>query len=481
MDTACRGIRQAQRKAYAEIEDLYEKYDGDISSEEAFNELKTLAGKMNDGIAQQIKDINQGVFEDSEGEYAGGNHFSNQMASFTKEVGWPGLGLLYSTIGGQMDAISGLQADNSTAAAGFNIDRMQEVGRQTTAATRRVQNDQARALGASNATGMSSEDLGAANRGVVGATGDYIGAGVEAVTAGISDGAAFVYREVLFRPLFNDPGPVATHKIGSVVLGTVLIGAALADVAKLIPGLRVAQGAARIGEVFSSTLSKVKGKSTSTGEAKGFFSGDGPSLLINILVMFLSLLLMLLLLIAFFLVAILPKLPIFFVSFLALEWAIWCGIIMFGTPLWLALNMTTIGNQPGLFSQRAISGLGVLAYVLLFPALVVVAVVISVLAYNLIIPVLAGLLLLAFGGGIMDMLIGIFATPVVLLLAMAIAGYVSITAISRIPPMITNFLGIQAPGSSVSDSVNQFIASPMQYNNTQNPMSVVSSLGKGKK
>jgi len=476
MRNGCIGMRGAQREAYEKIRDLYRRYDGNIESEEAMQELESIAGELHAQTAQVIDNINGSIQQeigDGGASFEGGTYLSGEMASFIREVGWPGLGLIYSTIGSQMDAVSGLQSMNGSEASGFSIERLQAAGRQASSAVRISQSDAARGAAAAvnaspnqhaSGSGQSSSWLGS----LFGSIGDGVYAGAEWLNEGAQSVMAF-----MFRPAFEEPGPAATYEIGSRVLGAVMITATALDVGRFIPGVRVASGAGRqFGEALSEGVSKLRSSSGSAGG--GIFDG---SIILNVLIIYVSILLMLTLLVASFLVLILPKLPIFLVAFLALEWAIWCAIVIFGAPLWIALNMTVLGNQPGVFTQRALSGLGVLLYILIFPTMVVAGVVISVLAYNLIIPILSMLLLMAFGGGLVEMILGIFAMPLIMLVALMIGAFVSITAISRIPNMITNYLGISAPGSSVSESINTFIASPTSFNNTNNPQSMIKSGG----
>jgi conjugal transfer/type IV secretion protein DotA/TraY len=478
MRNACTGVRHAQREAYEQIRDLYNRHDGNIESEEAQAELEQIAGGMQSVIANTVGEINSAIRNEVGGTNTSGTNTSGttylagEMAGFVNEAGWPGLGLIYSTIGSQMDAVSGLQSMNGTPSVGFSIDRLQAAGRQANSAIRIAQSDAASGAAASVSTvpdGSSSAEGSMLGSTIMGSIGDGIYSMAESINVGGQEVMQF-----LFSPAFEDPGPAATYKIGSTVLGGVMITALAADFMSMLPAGRVLGGAADFGKAIQTGLSKISSKGKDGDD--GWF--DGGSIILNLLIIYISALLMLTLLVATFLVLILPKIPVFLVAFLALEWAIWCAIVIFGAPLWVALNMTVIGNQPGIFTQRALSGLGVLLYIILFPTMVVAGVVISVLAYNLIIPVLSMMLLLAFGGGLVEMILGIFAMPFIMLVTLMIGAFVSITAISRIPHMITNYLGVSAPGGSVSESINNFIASPTSFNNTSNPQGMMQSGGK---
>lgn len=310
--------------------------------------------------------------------------------------------------------------------------------------------DAGAALGDENGGGGGSSNWVNAT---IGWFSDMWGAGTDAIETGARAATGW-----LFSPIFTQPGPAATQEIGTTILGAAAAIALAHDISLFIPGANVAvTGAKAFIESASGVLD----------------NWSEGSILVKLLVIYVGFLIMLLLLVATFLVVILPKLPIFFVAFLALEWAIWCCILVFLSPLWVALNLTAVGNQPGLFTQRALGGLGVLTYLLLFPTMVVMAVVVSLIAYNLIIPILGMMLLLSYGGGGVASLIGAMTMPFMVLLSMSVGGFVAISAIMKVPPMISGFLGIQAPGDSVSQQASTFIASPMQYSNVTNPQTMI--------
>lgn len=475
----CMDVRKAQRDAHRAIGDIYDTH-GDLSSEAAQRKLIEVTDDYNEGMKKVIDDINTSAFGET---YAAPSqpgqppateattYLSSELSGFIGEVGWPGLGLIYTTIGSQMDAVTGMQGTNtSSSSAGFSIDRLQNAGRAAGQATRTVQSDQAMAQAAATSMDPGGQGSSGSNRslfgGAIDGLTDIIYSGFEWADEGTQDVMFW-----LFSPVFEDPGPVATHKIGSAILGTVLVLGVGHDAALVLEKLPVVRNVARPARNFVNMLNEKLNPWNAKSEDD---SEGGDSILMKMAGLYVSTLIMLLLLVATFLVMIIPKLPVFFVSFLALEWAIWCAIVVFASPLWVALNLTAIGNQPGLFTQRALAGLGILLYILLFPPMVVAAVVISVLAYNLIIPVLSSLLLMAFGGGIVETVLGILAMPFIFLLALLVGSFVSVSAISRIPRMITTLLGIQEPGDSVSSQMSSFVASPMQFNNIQSPQSLVS-------
>lgn len=463
---ACQSIVGYQRKARERARDIIERYDGDLENPEARRELEVVATELHSEVQQEIVKINEQTFDDFDAG-TGDNYLHSRMSGLISEGGWPALGVIYADIGTQIDAVNGIQAA-SNSGGGFDIGRLEEAGAAAQSARRIVQRNATISAAAGAAQAEAGVEGGGSRANLAGRLFNWLSDAFGSVTDGMEDmmRGAMVW---LFEPIFTDPGPAATHKIGSNVLGgalAIVVGHDVLQAVGSVPGVSQAAGGAK------SFFKFVAEKSGLSNFAEG-------SMLVKIIGMYVSLLIMLMLLVSSFLVVILPKLPIFFVAFLALEWAIWSAILIFASPLWVALNLTAVGNQPGLFSQRALGGLGVLAYLLLFPTMVVIAVVVSLIAYNLIIPVLGVMLLMSFGGGGIGGLVGAVTMPFMVLLSMSIGGFVAVSAIMKVPSMITGLLGIQAPGDSVSQQASTFIATPLQYSNVTSPQSLLTQGGKG--
>ena len=118
-----------------------------------------------------------------------------------------------------------------------------------------------------------------------------------------------------------------------------------------------------------------------------------------------------------------------------------------------------------------------LLYILIYPTLVVIAIVISVAIYNLAVPTVAVFMLTAFGTGMVDSLIGIFAMPFLVIFSATIVAFMAVTAIARVPDMINGMLGIQSPGQSISQSMNSYMGNPNQFNPASDPGNVLKTLG----
>lgn len=458
--SACQAVLKAQRDARRASKSIIEKYDGDLDNPEARKELGGVAKALHDGAKLAVKELNQDTFDDYDG--GGDNYMHGAMLGLIEDAGWPGMGLIYAEIGAKIDAVSGIQSSGNNGPS-FSMGNLENAGAAAKSASRIVGSNKAAADAAAN-----SAYGGGDSAGIIGGVSNWISDAFSWVTDKIEDlGRGFMMW--LFSSLFSDPAPVATHKIGSTVLGGAMAMAATHDFVQLFKSDEDKEGEGAVKKFFDKV-------SDSTSIEKIKDVGDS-SIIVAVMGFYISLLISLILLVSAFLVVILPKLPIFFVTFLALEWAIWCSILTFGAALWVALNLTAVSNQPGLFTQRALSGLGVLAYLFLFPTLVVVAVVVSLISYNLVVPILALLLLVSFGGGGVSSIIGVITMPFVVLLAIAVGGFVAVAAITKIPTMITSFLGIQAPGDSVTQQSGNFVSTPMQFNNVT-PQGAMGGIGK---
>lgn len=453
---ACQATLKSQREARNKIREVIENYDGDLEHPDAAVELQQIAQGLHDEVRGEVHRINSEVFDDYNP-----NKFSNYvhqgMSELVSAGGWPAMGLIYAEVGSQIDAINSIQGLDPS--VGFDMKRLSEAGSHAKSLQRIVSRNAAMSsLG--DAAGEGGVIEGGGNRPFLG----WLFRWMPDAWGSVTDAGEDLARGIvawLFDPMFSQPGPAATHTIGSGILGSAMAVVAVHDLAWLAEKTPA-------GRVFSAA-SKSGAKTWFDIASRALGNFAEGSMIVKIVSIYISIMLMLVMLVATFLVAVLPKLPIFFVSFLAIEWAIWCTILIFTAPIWVALNMTVISNQPGLFTQRALSGLGVLTYILLFPAMVVIAVVVSLIAYNLIIPILGALLLLSFGGGGVSSIIGMFTMPVLLLLAMSVGGFVAVSAITKVPSMITGFLNIQAPGESVTQQATSFVASPMHYSNMTNP------------
>lgn len=486
----CVNVRRQQRSAQDKVGALMEEYDNDISGPEAQEKLAEIAKEYAEEVDEQINKINESICnnidsncanpvadsmaETMQGENTGGggsgassstydlenvtssSAIGREFQGMVQSLGWPGLAMIYSSLGDRIDAVGNVQ-NNGTDSSGFDPGTIKDTNQHMVRVIRQVTRDSTQAEAAANAAGEAAVSGGL--NGAMESTGSWFvdlfdGA---SVTANEWAQNGFVY---IFDPLFSKPGPAATYEVGSRVLGTLMIAAGLHDT-----------------YTFISNIGSSSNSSTGAGLAEkmsGFFSseavpfGEGSVILYAVIAV-IGLFLVFLLMMAAFMVFVLPKLPILIVGLLVAEWAIWCAIIVWGSTLWVAINLSSLTNTPHLGTAAFLRGLGVVMYLLLYPILVVIAIVVSVIIYNLLVPTLSMLMVGAFGAGKVDSILGIFAMPFIMLFAAAIAAFVSITAISRVPDMINGMLGLQTPGQSVSGSLNTFVGGPQNYNNVTGP------------
>lgn len=484
----CVSVRTRQRETQQDIQDLYDRHDGDISSEAAMRELEQLAEQYANDINQSVQSMNQALCSDGnancdnevaqglEGvgntqsasgaqDYDIGNNVAAQSVigqefqSMILRLGWPGLALVYSKVGERIDAVSELQA-NGTDSEGFAIrDSIRDANQHMTRTIRRIERDSSQAAVASSAAGNSAAQQ---DTGWLAAISNFFSDGADEVSI-VANEAMQGLLMWLFDPLFSKPATAATYEVGANVIGTLMAVAAAHD---FLVNLPVA------GNVAGTVVEKISGIFSTPDELP---AGEG-SIILYALMAGLGLLLMFILMMSAFLVFVIPKLPLLIVGILLAEWAVWCAIVTWGSTIWVAINLSALTNTPHLATMAFLRGIGVIMYILLYPTLIVIAIVVSVIIYNLLVPTISMLMISSFGMGFVDSVLGIFVMPIVMLIGITVAAFLAITAIARIPDMINGMLGIQSPGQAVSGMMNSYIGGPQQYNTMANPAHSIQSM-----
>lgn len=492
MAETCRAIRQQQAKAQEEVDNIAEAYGGDLSSPEAREEIaaaaETYASKIND----YVSDMNTAICNNTN---ANCNNVVSQTASSADneydidsgvmsptvvgqefqstilKLGWPGLATIYSSLGDRVDAVNSMQR-NGADSSGFSISDMQGISQAQIRMIRSVERDAGAAqaaVQAAQSNGISREGEGGFLwHGTIGNmfsdAGDWFGARFDDATMSANEASQAAVLWWL-SPIFEKPATHGTYEVGARTLAIVAIIAGLSDVAGLLKsaiGVSSPQGFAAVAsfELIKMTVSEI----------------IDSSIILSALMAAIGLLAMLLMFTAAFLVVVLPKIPLLIVGLLLAEWAIWCAIIAWGSSIWVAINLSSITNTPHLMTMAFLRGIGVLLYILIYPTLVVVAIVVSVLIYNLAVPTLGMFMMTAFGNGMVDSLIGIFALPFMVIFTITITAFMAVTSIARIPDMINGMLGIQSPGQSISQAMNSYMGNPQQFNPAADPGNVLKSL-----
>lgn len=491
---ACGAIRKQQQDAQADIDAIAEAHGGDLTTPEARQAIADVAEVYAQRINDYVQDMNSVICEDSN---ANCNNVASSMASnegsadygydnlvsptvigqefqsTILQLGWPGLATIYSSLGERVDAVNAMQRNGSDS-GGFSISNMQGINQHQVRVTRTVTRNSAAGQAAIQAAAQN-EDIGRDGDGgflwhgtLSNIFSDWIGQGANAVddlTMTLNEQAQRPIRWWL-DPIFSKPATQGMYEVGARTLAIVAIVAGLSDMASLLKGVvgvtSPAGFAAVAGfELFKMTVSEI----------------IDSSVILSALMAAIGLLVMLLLFTAAFLVVVLPKIPLLIIALLLAEWAIWCAIIAWGSSIWVAVNLSAITNTPHLLTMAFLRGIGVLMYILIYPTLVVIAIVISVVIYNLAVPTVAILMLTAFGTGMVDSLIGIFAMPFMVIFSATIMAFMAVTSIARIPDMINGMLGIQSPGQSISQSMNSYMGNPNQFNPAADPGNVLKSLG----
>jgi conjugal transfer/type IV secretion protein DotA/TraY len=488
----CGAIRQQQTRAQDEIDNIAEAHGGDLSSPEARKEIELVAEKYATAINDYVSDMNASICADSNAECdnivaqsspSGDNEYNiesgvmsptvigQEFQSTILKLGWPGLATIYNSLGDRVDAVNAMQRNGSDS-SGFSISDMQEINQHQTRVKRSVTRDSAAgqaAIQAAENNGISREGEGGFLwHGTLGNLfsdlGDWAGDGIDdlSMSANEASQAAVLWW---LSPIFEKPATQGTYEVGARTLAIVAIIAGLSDMASLLKGaigVSSPQGFAAVAsfELIKMTVSEIV----------------DSSIILSALMAAIGLLAMLLMFTAAFLVVVLPKVPLLIVGLLLAEWTIWCAIIAWGSSIWVAINLSSITNTPHLMTMAFLRGIGVLLYILIYPTLVVVAIVVSVLIYNLAVPTLGMFMMTAFGSGMVDSLIGIFALPFMVIFTITITAFMAVTSIARVPDMINGMLGIQSPGQSISQAMNSYLGNPQQFNPAGDPGNVLKSL-----
>jgi hypothetical protein len=235
----------------------------------------------------------------------------------------------------------------------------------------------------------------------------------------------------------------------------------------------IKQGASQNGSSFTGRfLEQVKSKfGLASNDANiGFKPGD--SIIGYVVSVFFAAILFFLVCICFINVAVIPKLPALFVAIMAIDWAITLLIICFGAPLWMVLNLSVQQNGKALLTPQVLRGLQSLMWVVLFPALIVFSVAISIIVMNLAIPLVAGFIGASTQDGMMADLVSIFATPILLMFTMTLICFLATSLIVRLPEQFAGYLGINPMRGQMIDQALSFMGGNSHMTTLQEQTSI---------
>lgn len=143
-----------------------------------------------------------------------------------------------------------------------------------------------------------------------------------------------------------------------------------------------------------------------------------------------------------FMSVVLPAIPAIYVGYMAIEWVIWVAIASIASPLWTLLHMVPEGE--GLIHHGAERGWKMLAFLLLFPVLVMVGYAVGIMVFNVAVPMMAQIVWGLVPNGSISALVDLLAKPVIVGVTMTITAFTCLGLIQRLPYQIADFLGINA-------------------------------------
>lgn len=389
-----------------------------------------------------------------------------------KTVGWPGLGMSYNTLAEQVRAAKTI-IENEQGET-FSLDAVPDNSRTGEQIRIRIHNSLAE-YKASEALNQNQQSWGAnfeqEPRGLyektIAGLGDFFDAtaayvSLDNISSGVNLGASAVANaEADFLMGFFTKGSAleATYDMAQNML-IAMAGAAFAyDVGNAVVGItptglaaktakKTAAVAARSGASAQKPglLDKLTSISAGPG-ASDTITGSAAASIAKMAVMLIGGL-------CFVIAMLLPKVPALLVAIMVIDWAVTLLIIFIAAPLWIVSQLSTSDND--LIAHQVKQGARQLAWVIIYPTLIVAGVVISIIIVNLAIPLAAGMVLSMTSGGTMNNVFFIISVPFVLIISIALICILSFNLIVKVPDMMASFIGLQPFG-------NQMITDALGY------------------
>ncbi|OBU85939.1 DotA/TraY family protein [Chromobacterium subtsugae] len=149
----------------------------------------------------------------------------------------------------------------------------------------------------------------------------------------------------------------------------------------------------------------------------------------------------------------LPSLPTIYFVLMTLEWVIWLVVAALASPLWMIFHMLPDGES--LVHSRAETGWGLLAYITLFPLLVVLGFCASMTLFNVAVPFAFEMMMSITGSTAVGSGLDFLVKP--LLMAAVVIGVTFLTMglMISLPHRIANWLNINPQSDSLQEGKSQ--------------------------
>ncbi|AUH51467.1 hypothetical protein CXB49_11880 [Chromobacterium sp. ATCC 53434] len=149
----------------------------------------------------------------------------------------------------------------------------------------------------------------------------------------------------------------------------------------------------------------------------------------------------------------LPSLPTIYFVLMTLEWVIWLVVAVLASPLWMIFHMLPDGDS--LVHSRAETGWGLLAYVTLFPLLVVLGFCASMTLFNVAVPFAFEMMMSVTGSTAIGASLDFLVKPMLMAAVVIGVTFMTMGLMISLPHRIANWLNINPQSDSLQDGKNQ--------------------------
>lgn len=149
----------------------------------------------------------------------------------------------------------------------------------------------------------------------------------------------------------------------------------------------------------------------------------------------------------------LPSLPTIYFVLMTLEWVIWLVVAAMASPLWMIFHMLPDGDT--LVNSRAETGWGLLAYIALFPLLVVLGFGAAMTLFNVSIPFAFEMMMAITSSSAVGATMDIAFKPLLMSAVVIGATFLTMSLIITLPHRLASWININPQSDSLHEGKNQ--------------------------
>lgn len=485
--TLCETTSYALNEAQSEIESAL-----DISDEkERVEALKAAQEKYWQRLKQQRENFDAAL---KSGDDTLGLDPLEHVTELMERTGWPGLALTYSKISAQVEAMQTTVKD--AAGREFNISELPEHSR----IGEDIRNRMTRSLSeyeAAKTLNQTAESWGAnftpEPSGAYGKVLNAIAPAAEATAAYISpsnvgseinSGAMWLAKkEASWLAGFFTAGSGLeaaydfSHTIlmlaGAKLLVEDILGALEYTPAGRIAGLAASAGSGVAERVGAGNAKESGGLLQKLGNiTAGGPDGEGGSAILGAGKALITTMFTVLVICSAILAFIVPKLPAILIAIVVLDWVLTLLIIFVASPIWILMQLAGDNEDRSLASHQVKQGARYLAWVLLYPTLIVAGITISIMIVNIAIPLIATFVLSSTSDGLLANAFFIVSAPLILVVSITLIIIISMNLMVKIPDQISAFLSIQPFNSGMVTDAMSYMGAQRHIDQVQAKTSV---------